>query len=94
MRFGGINLVNDAWLNNTWSEVLALGAYAIADILPHQGFHENQITLKYQEHENRFYFYLILFAATMLSAQKPVELPLWPNGAPNNNELTRFRTEP
>ena len=29
-----------------------------------------------------------LFAATMLSAQKPVELPLWPNGAPNNNELT------
>ena len=29
-----------------------------------------------------------LFAATMLSAQKPVELPLWPNGAPNHNELT------
>ena len=29
-----------------------------------------------------------LFAATMLSAQKPVELPLWPNVAPNNNELT------
>ena len=29
MRFGGINLVNDAWLQNTWSEVLALGAYAI-----------------------------------------------------------------
>lgn len=29
MRFGGVNLVNDAWLNNTWSEVLALGAYAI-----------------------------------------------------------------
>lgn len=24
----------------------------------------------------------------MLSAQKPVELPLWPNDAPNNNELT------
>ena len=24
----------------------------------------------------------------MLSAQKPVELPLWPNGAPNINELT------
>lgn len=23
----------------------------------------------------------------MLSAQKPVELPLWPNGAPNSNEL-------
>lgn len=29
-----------------------------------------------------------LFVTTMLSAQKPVELPLWPNGAPNNNELT------
>ena len=29
MRFGGINLVNDAWLNNTLSEVLALGAYAL-----------------------------------------------------------------
>ena len=29
MRFGGINLVNEAWLNNTWSEVLALGAYAL-----------------------------------------------------------------
>lgn len=28
MRFGGVNLVNDAWLANTWSEVLALGAYA------------------------------------------------------------------
>jgi malate dehydrogenase (oxaloacetate-decarboxylating)(NADP+) len=27
--FGGINLVNEAWLNNTWSEVLALGAYAL-----------------------------------------------------------------
>ena len=29
MRFGGINLVNDAWLNNTLSEFLALGAYAL-----------------------------------------------------------------
>lgn len=29
MRFGGINLVNDEWLNCAWSEVLALGAYAI-----------------------------------------------------------------
>ncbi len=29
MRFGGINLVNDAWLQNTWSEVLALGAYVL-----------------------------------------------------------------
>lgn len=29
MRFGGINLINDAWLNNIWSEVLALGAYAL-----------------------------------------------------------------
>ena len=29
MRFGGVNMVNDAWLSNTWSEVLALGAYVI-----------------------------------------------------------------
>ena len=29
MRFGGVNLVNEAWLNNTWSEVFALGAYAL-----------------------------------------------------------------
>lgn len=29
MRFGGINLINNEWLQNTWSEVLALGAYAI-----------------------------------------------------------------
>lgn len=28
-----------------------------------------------------------LFLTTMLSAQKPIELPLWPNGAPNTNEL-------
>lgn len=29
-----------------------------------------------------------LFATTLLSAQKPVELPLWSNGAPNSNGLT------
>lgn len=29
-----------------------------------------------------------LFISTMLSAQKPVELLLWPNGAPNSNGLT------
>lgn len=29
-----------------------------------------------------------LFVTTMLSAQKPVELLLWPNGAPNSNGLT------
>ncbi len=29
MRFGGINLVNEAWLDNTLSQVLALGAYAL-----------------------------------------------------------------
>lgn len=29
MRFGGINLVNEAWVNNTWSQVLALGAYVL-----------------------------------------------------------------
>ena len=28
-------------------------------------------------------FLSLLFATTMLSAQKPVELPLWPDGAPN-----------
>ncbi|MBQ8672645.1 MAG: alpha/beta hydrolase [Bacteroides sp.] len=31
---------------------------------------------------------LLLFASTMLYAQKPVELLLWPNGAPNSNGLT------
>lgn len=30
----------------------------------------------------------LLFITTMLSAQKPIELPLWPNGAPNSNGLT------
>ena len=29
IRFGGVNLVNDAWLNNTLSEVLSLVAYII-----------------------------------------------------------------
>ena len=29
MRFAGVNMVTGAWLSNTWSEVLALGAYAI-----------------------------------------------------------------
>jgi len=29
MRFGGINLVNESWLENSWSEVLALVAYAM-----------------------------------------------------------------
>ncbi len=29
MRFGGINLVNDTWLNNAWSEVVALAAYLL-----------------------------------------------------------------
>ena len=29
MRFGGINLVNDAWLNNTLSQLAALIAYAL-----------------------------------------------------------------
>lgn len=28
MRFGGINLVNEAWLSNPWSEVLSLAVYA------------------------------------------------------------------
>ncbi|WP_291528563.1 OPT family oligopeptide transporter [Bacteroides sp. UBA939] len=29
IRFGGTDLMNYAWVNNTWSEVLALGAYAL-----------------------------------------------------------------
>ncbi|MCD8091451.1 MAG: alpha/beta hydrolase [Bacteroides sp.] len=29
-----------------------------------------------------------LFVTTILSAQKPIELPLWPNGAPNTNGQT------
>jgi len=29
MRFGGINLVNEGWLSNPLSEVLALVAYAL-----------------------------------------------------------------
>ena len=34
-----------------------------------------------------------LFVSSLLSAQKPVELPLWPNGAPNNNELNGTEQE-
>mgnify|MGYP007105713180 CR=1 FL=1 len=30
-------------------------------------------------------FITALFISTLLSAQKPVEIPLWPNGAPNTN---------
>ena len=29
MRFGGINLINDTWLANPWSEVLALAVYIL-----------------------------------------------------------------
>lgn len=32
-------------------------------------------------------FMSILFFATNVLAQKPIEIPLWPNGAPNSNEL-------
>ena len=42
MRFGGVNMVNDAWLSNTWSEVLALGRLCHPDILPRQSFDENE----------------------------------------------------
>ena len=35
-----------------------------------------------------FLFITALFMSTLLSAQKPVEIPLWPNGAPNTNGLT------
>ena len=31
---------------------------------------------------------ILLLAATALWAQKPVEMPLWPQGAPNSNGLT------
>ncbi len=30
---------------------------------------------------------VLLIMTTSLCAQKPIELPLWPNGAPNSNEL-------
>lgn len=33
-------------------------------------------------------FMSALFIATMLFAQKPIEISLWPNGAPNTNGLT------
>lgn len=29
LRFAGLNLLNETWLNNGWSEVCALGAYAL-----------------------------------------------------------------
>ena len=32
--------------------------------------------------------------STLLSAQKPVEIPLWPNGAPNTNGITTDEQEP
>lgn len=33
-------------------------------------------------------FFTAMIISTMLSAQKPVEIPLWSNGAPNTNGLT------
>lgn len=33
-------------------------------------------------------FLSFLFMTTMLYAQKPIEIPLWPNGAPNSNGLS------
>ncbi|WP_321436901.1 alpha/beta hydrolase [uncultured Bacteroides sp.] len=35
----------------------------------------------------KFILSVMLVAATSLFAQKPIELPLWPNGAPNSNGL-------
>lgn len=35
----------------------------------------------------KFFILSFLLVTTILSAQKPIELPLWPNGAPNSNEL-------
>ena len=31
----------------------------------------------------------LVFLSTMLAAQKPVEIKLWPNGAPNTNNMTQ-----
>ena len=31
----------------------------------------------------------LVFFSTMLTAQKPVEIKLWPNGAPNTNNMTQ-----
>lgn len=36
---------------------------------------------------NKILFISMLFAVTTLFAQKPIEIPLWPNGTPNSNEL-------
>lgn len=35
----------------------------------------------------KFFILSFLLITATLSAQKPIELPLWPNGAPNSNEL-------
>ena len=35
-----------------------------------------------------FFATLIMTTFLSVSAQKPVEIPLWPNGAPNTNGLT------
>ncbi|MCP3893090.1 MAG: alpha/beta hydrolase [Bacteroides sp.] len=35
----------------------------------------------------------LLYMSTILSAQQPIERPLWPNGAPNSNELTGTEQE-
>ena len=44
MRFGGVNLVNDAWLNNTWSGSTGTGCLRYPDILSRQSFDENEIS--------------------------------------------------
>ena len=36
----------------------------------------------------KIFFISLLAIATSMNAQKPVEMPLWPNGAPNSNGLT------
>lgn len=40
------------------------------------------------EDMKKILFFTLLCVATMLSAQQPIELPLWPDGAPNSNGLT------
>lgn len=41
----------------------------------------------------KFIFTIMLCAATSLFAQRTMEIPLWPNGTPNSNELTGSEKE-
>ena len=41
----------------------------------------------------RFLFFIMSFISVITFAQQPVELPLWPGGAPNTNGLTEKEKE-